>query len=332
MDGYIQIAIGIVVSVIFFLIGYRQTIGARRERVSSANRAVYKALLRRLVLEDYTPRLDDIHKLIEGKAQEFQVSAGDLQPDEQILNQVFAEIFDNDFIAPEKRSEIESRVGKAFDQLVEGKQKVDEVSPTSTDQERRRGLFVGTLALIASLLGALVSLFLTIGKGFPAGTNVSAFSSFLPILTVFVTSLVSVIAITLVKRAREAPDEVPARVAVAVEGTLFEYEVAAILTKLGISFQVGPEIGSLRPDFVVDMKGKQIAIETKSWRSPPPISMISRTANYLQELLRTGAVNEAIIVTRSQMPNLDRLSGTENIYFVPVKELSDWLKSRQQST
>ncbi|TXL68926.1 hypothetical protein FHP08_04425 [Zeimonas arvi] len=332
MDGYLQTTIGIVVSVILFLIGYRQTIGARRERVSSANRAVYKALLRRLVLEEYAPKIDDINRLIEGKAHEFKVSPGDLHPDEQVLNKVFAEIFDNDFIAPEKRSEIESRVGSAFDELTKGKQKIDEARLASPDHEKRKAVLVGILGLLASLMGALVSLFLTIGKELSTGTDISAFRSFLPIFAVFFASLVSVIAISFVKKIREAPEDAPTRVAAAAEGALLEHEVMETLGKQGISFQIEPKIGMLRPDFVIEVGGKRIAIETKSWRSPPPISMISRVARYLQELLRTGAVDSAAVITRGRMPNLERLLGAENIQFVPFKEFPEWLKSRRQST
>lgn len=331
MDGYIQTAIGIVVSVILFLIGYRQTIGARRERVSSANRAVYKALLRRVVLEEYSPKIDSINRLIEGKAHEFKVSPGDLHPDEQVLNKIFAEIFDNDFIAPEKRSEIEARVGNAFDQLAKGKQKIDEVRLASPDQAKRKALLVGTLGLLASLMGALVSLFLTIGKNIPAGADISALRSFLPILAVFFASLVSVVAISFIKKIREAPEDLPTRITAATEGALLEHEVAATLTKQGVSFQIEPKIGMLRPDFVVEIGGKKIAIETKSWRSPPPISMISRVARYLQEILRTGTVDSAVVVTRGRMPNLERLSDAENVQFVPLKDFSEWLKSRRQS-
>ncbi len=43
--------LGIVVSVGLFLIGYRQTVGARKERVTNANQEVEKILVRRIVLE-----------------------------------------------------------------------------------------------------------------------------------------------------------------------------------------------------------------------------------------------------------------------------------------
>jgi hypothetical protein len=331
VEGYIQTTIGIVVSVILFLIGYRQTIGARRERVSSANRSVYKALLRRIVLEQYSPKIDDINRLIEGKAHEFKVSSGDLHPDEQVLNQIFAEIFDNDFIAPDKRSEIETRVSSAFDQLAKGKQKIDDVRLTSPNHEKRKALLVSALGLLASLMGALVSLFLTFGKNFPIETDFFPLKSFLPIFIVFFGSLLSVIAISLIKKVREAPEELPTRITAATEGALLEHEVAETLTKHGVSFQIEPKIGMLRPDFVVNIGGKKIAIELRPWRSPPPITVLSRVARYMQELLRSGAVDAAVVITRGRMPNLEKLSSAENVLFVPIKDFSEWLKSKIHS-
>ncbi len=331
MDGYIQTAVGVVVSVIFFLIGYRQTIGARKERVSSANRAVYKALLRRLVLEDYSPKIEDINRLIEGKAHEFKVSPEDLHPDEQLLNQVFAEIFDNDFIAPNKRTDIESRVETAFDQLAKGKQKLDDSSLLTPNLEKRKALLVGVLGLLASLMGALVSLVLVLGKGFPTSSDTSVYRSLIPILVVFAASLVSVVAISFVKKLREAPEELLTRVTAAAEGALLENEVATTLAKQGISFQVEPKLGLLRPDFVIELDRKRVAIETKSWRSPPSVSVISRAIRYLQELLRSGAVDGALLVTRGRIPKLEGMSGTENIQVVAVKDLPDWLKSHQNT-
>ncbi|MBL8388205.1 MAG: hypothetical protein JNK17_08335 [Hydrogenophaga sp.] len=332
VDGYIQTAIGVAVSVIFFLIGYRQTIGARKERVGSANRAVYKALLRRLVLEDYAPKLDDINRLIEGKAHEFQVSPGDLHPDEQVLNQVFAEIFDNDFIAPEKRSEIEVRVGSAFDQLNKGKQKLDESRLSSPDLEKRKTLLVGMLGLLASLMGALFSLVLIVGKDFPSTQDITAFRSLVPMIAVFAASLVSVVAISFVKRLREAPEELPSRVTAAAEGALLEHEVAALLAKLRIPFEIEPKIGLLRPDFVIKLGDKRIAIETKSWRSAPPLSLVARAARYLQEILREGAVDDAVLVTRARIPRYEGISGSDNIQIVAMRDLADWLKSQPRST
>ncbi len=70
MNGYMQLAIGVLVSIFLFIISYRKTVGARKERVRSTNRSIYRALLRRMVLEGYKPTLTNINNLIDGKAIE----------------------------------------------------------------------------------------------------------------------------------------------------------------------------------------------------------------------------------------------------------------------
>lgn len=100
MDGYLQTGLGILVSLILFVVGYRQTIGARKERAKNANSSVHRAIMRRMVLEDYAPVYNDVTRLIEGKAREFQVSLNLLFSEEQILNSLYTEVFDSDLKKP----------------------------------------------------------------------------------------------------------------------------------------------------------------------------------------------------------------------------------------
>ena len=192
-------------------------------------------------------------------------------------------------------------------------------------------LFRGSLGLLASLMGALASLFLLGDKIFQFDPGVSAFKSLFPALTVFVASLVSVVAISFVKRVRESPEEIPSRSNAAAEGALLEHQVAATLLKLNMPFQIEPKLGLLRPDFVVNAGGKRVAIEVKSWRSPPPMTLISRTARYMQEVLRSGDVERAAVVTRGRLPAMDKMTGIENVQFVAFKDLEDWLKLQPDS-
>ena len=53
MEGYLQTGVGILVSLILFVIGYRQTIGAKKERSKNANISIIRTIMRRMVLEDY---------------------------------------------------------------------------------------------------------------------------------------------------------------------------------------------------------------------------------------------------------------------------------------
>jgi len=71
-EVFLSIA-GIILSVLFFIIPYRRAVSARKERANSANAEVERIMLRRIFLESHTPRLDDIYRLLEGKARDFHV-------------------------------------------------------------------------------------------------------------------------------------------------------------------------------------------------------------------------------------------------------------------
>lgn len=72
-------AAGILVSVLLFLGGYRQTGGAKKERIRSANADVKKILVRRVVLEGPMSRAD-VSLFLQGKARDFRIS------DEELLS------------------------------------------------------------------------------------------------------------------------------------------------------------------------------------------------------------------------------------------------------
>ena len=101
MGEYILGIAGIAVSVGLFFLGYRQTIGARKERTRSANEEIEKILVRRIVLEEYAPRVEDIARLIDGKARDFHVRPMDLLSEGQLLNNIFTRVVETDFIPRE---------------------------------------------------------------------------------------------------------------------------------------------------------------------------------------------------------------------------------------
>ena len=156
MDTYLQTILGIVVSVVLFLIGYRQTIGARKERERAANASLLRALVRRVVLEDYTPDPGDLARLTYGKARDFRVRISDLLTPEQLLTVAFSDVFDNDLIVPAARAAIESRLRAAFTDFGSQAPKTTEVQLQERvirrDEVRRR---LPLLALSTSLIGGL---------------------------------------------------------------------------------------------------------------------------------------------------------------------------------
>lgn len=97
MDTFLAI-LGIVVSLVLFLVGYRQTVGAKKERIAACNAEVEKILLRRIVLEGYTPTRLDLERLMDGKARDLRVSSDDLLSVGQVLNTLYTRIVESDLI------------------------------------------------------------------------------------------------------------------------------------------------------------------------------------------------------------------------------------------
>lgn len=329
MDAYIPTGLGILVSVALFLLGYRQTIGARKERVKAANNAVQKALIRRMVLEDYKPRYNDIGKILEGKAREFQVGAVDLHSEEEVLTQLFTEVFDNDLITPPQRADIEKRLDDVFDEVTRRKEQIgkatEQVEPPSRNQRDR---LLALMGVTASLVGAVTALLFTITrKGILVPDN--AFPDvkvLIPVIAVFLGSLAAVAAISIWKRGREEPEE-PSKAMTSHEGIQLEQEIASALSKLGLLYEIEPpSAGLMRPDFLVKVNDKKIAIEAKAWRSPPPLRMFSMMRDRAKRLLESRAADQVIIVTNSRSPIPQSFSSIEGIKVMSVKELMAFLQ------
>jgi len=71
--------VGVVLTVVFFVVGYRQTIGARRERTRAANKGIVDALFKRLTLEPaFSLGLTEIEKLRVGGALSASINISDM--------------------------------------------------------------------------------------------------------------------------------------------------------------------------------------------------------------------------------------------------------------
>ena len=109
MDPILQTGIGVAVSILLFLVAYRQTVGAKKERIRSASFSLRRSLLRRVVLENYDPSPRDLERLIESKARESRLTPEDLLSAEELVTDVYAEVFESELIDPQRRSSIEGR-------------------------------------------------------------------------------------------------------------------------------------------------------------------------------------------------------------------------------
>lgn len=317
MDGYIQTGLGILVSLVLFIIGYRQTIGAKKERAKNANSSIIRTMMRRMVLEDYSPVHKDISRIIEGKAREFQVSSNDLLSEEQILNSLYTEVFDSDLISPSQRIEIEKRLDTAFDKVEK-----EPLKPTLAEfqQIKREKESVTAMVLSTSILGALTSALYSFyeTKSFEPDFLLSA-------LGVLVGSVAVLTVLITYRKSREI-DVLPSRSSASIISSEFEADIAKILIKGGYKFVIEPSLDGLRPDFLVNVNGRQVAIEAKSWHGSVPLHILRKTIDYLHKLVSTEGVDEAILVTRKKDGIPVGIIDGEKISVLTINELANKLK------
>ena len=302
--------LGIAVSVTLFLIGYRQTIGAKKERVRSGNDEIEKILVRRIVLEEFEPSAEEIMRLIDTKARDFRVRATDLLSESQFMNSIYTRIIESDFIPYEQRKEVLkrlSRIIEAIEASLVQEQSVEEI--ISGSRLRPIASMIPVMAVAASLVGTLLAILPDIRD---ARADIIEFSEVLPVFIATIAMSIAIISlISVIYRIRERQQEEPSK-ATALSGYLeFEGEVFRALQKLDITSAKSTDAAhtSSAYDFLIELHGKKILVEVKNWsRNMSPL-VISRTFARLRDAIALENASYAVVVTRKKTPtsNLSHL-------------------------
>lgn len=108
-------ALGVILTIVFFVIGYRQTIGARRERARAANQALVDTFFRRLALEEsFSLSRSDVSKAISGWAINARVRASDIYSLQELEDLLSAKALESDYVAEIQRQTIGLRISRMF--------------------------------------------------------------------------------------------------------------------------------------------------------------------------------------------------------------------------
>jgi len=314
MEVDIQTLVGIAASVLLFLLSYRQTVSAKKERVRIANNEIQQTIVKRIILESYTPNVADLSKLIDGKARDRQVKANDLMSITQILNTVFTRIIESDLIASDQRKKILKQLDPIIVSVEESpieEAEVIEIKPT-VEMIAQRMLPLFFIAIIASTIGALLSIL-----PYSHEETVSLLSN--EIIFVFILSILIIALISILFKIKESQEE-SSKSSFFENSLEFEKEVGKLIEKLKV----------LKPrpyhdhrygrgyDYYVEIKGEGIIIEVKNWPKIVPIKIIQLTINRLQRVLKSEEnVRKAIIVTKSPINY-----PSEVLQGIPVKIMS----------
>lgn len=297
MENYILTAIGILVSILLFLIGYRQTIGAKKERLAIANSDIEKILIRRIVNENYNFNLMDIFRLIEGKARDYNVQMIDLLSVDEILNCIYTRIIETDFITQKQREEIINKIIPMMDYL--DSYKYREGQKTEPDKKpflNSQLLIALILATLASAMGTLFATYLSYD------TFSNEFNSLFVSIATLSMSFISIIYIFILKRSKESQkEELKSSSSLPMENSInFEKEVVKVLsTKYNNVNAINSSDNSY--DFIVNDNGKKILVVVKLWTKPVPNEVIKLNIERLNKAVLNEGASEGIIVTNEQL-------------------------------
>ncbi len=257
---------GILVSVLLFLLGYRQTVGAKKERIGACNQALEKILVRRIVLESHAPTPLDIERLIQGKAHDYRVRPADLFSVNQTLNAVYTRITESDLIPAESRQTILDRILPA---LTESESEPDEELPSgSGSRSVSTAKGVALLAIGTSMIGALTPALPNLIK-----LNLSDPNLLKVIALTAAASLGVITALAFFYRIRASQEDIPTRAQEFEWESRFESKVAASLRRIGVTIH---RLQHTRyGDFFIEKNGRKVLLELKTWprRLPPACSV-----------------------------------------------------------
>jgi hypothetical protein len=319
MDTYIQTALGILVSVLLFLIGYRQTVGARKERVSSANEKLVETILRRIILEGYIPQRKDIGRIIEGKARDYKIRVKDILSIDQIINTLYTRIFENDLISKDEREANLEKFSIHFEHEKDlTKPEVEFAFSHSRDRNKKfLNIIIISLGIMSSIIGVSLAYIdkLTLFN-FNEPFNYTIVGSMLASLLAISVSYIFL----RFKDSQESSEDSAGSKKPLLEYAKFEREVQNQLKKLRIPYEIPsqPDSGF---NLVATIKGKKTAIEIRDWKNRPPLNFINILVRRMNLEMKQSGIEKGIFVVKNSFDLGPDLRFSDDIKIITISEL-----------
>lgn len=307
-QSYFLTGVSVLVSVVLFLISYRQTVRARIERIRSANSALVRTLLRRVVQEGYRPQQNELIYLKDGFAREYEVRSDELFSIPELLKIIYARVTESDLIPTERRDEILAKIVESITH-VKLREPLDTAS-SATEQPaallRERTKFIITLGLMTSIAGTLVAVFMAR----------EIFSPF--ILGVFGIS-VSVVA--LIANAYRISNKSYASLSADYHQKLarLEGQVKSALADFSMQPNTAP-VGAIY-DFSLSEGGDRILFNIKTWEDSTPSYLHRALASQMEMALDREEAAEAWVVVGHKKALPKFLPQAGKVKFLTVADL-----------
>ena len=324
--GTLSGIIGVVLTIIFFFIGYRQTIGAKKERAHAASREIVDALLRRLVLEaGFSIKLSGIEKLIAGKSLEHKVSAGDMLSAEEIEALLYSRVVESDYIPSDQRKPIVDRLEACF----KGTQQETsfQIQPTARPSFRWSEIGLGVASALSSVIITAVFSSLTLSDFSKEAPFTQQYAL---IIVIIVLTTITAVAMVLFVRIREKTQTTSTPVIVTAaekrEASFHRY-LGRKLLSYGLNYIQTPPTG---PDFIIYLGDKKIGIEAVVDFSMSSASKLRSIFAKLRLQREGGVFDVGYIVTAYSVPEHVKKLARDDIQILRETDFLDML-SKQKS-
>ena len=317
MDQYIQTGLGIIVSLILFLIGYKQTIGAKRERIKSANKKIIDIILKRIILEEYTPLTSDVERLTEGVARDYKINKTELMSLDIINSMLFTRIFENDLISKEQRMRDIERLSAVFITKDNNKRLLDQQFNYVSNEKKQKLLTITSLLLgiTSVLIGTMVPFFDSVLTSIPNDINMILITAGASFATIYIAYLFIKI------KNNQEDDKSVSNSDYIKDAVKFEEKVIAELNKYNASFSLLDRKDQCW-DFTININDEPVAVEIKFWRNRPPLSYVKRIVEKINSAMEKTNINRGYILVNNAFDLYDRVNN-DNLKII---SLADFIK------
>lgn len=288
-SSFILSVLSVFLTVLFFVIGYRQTIGARRERAGIANQSLVDTFFRRLALEDnFDISRADVEKVLSGWALNAKLRRSDIYSLQDLENLLSAKAIESDYVAETQRREIGERLSKIFN---DNKNSVFIGAPKKDNKKIRPELVLGVVSGFASLLAAagttMIGSTLT-GTGF-----IRADRNSIEVMAVAILSTVLIMLTYLwVKDSfRPSVNETSSAVNTALE---LERVFLGMAKNHGIPIKISDDRSF---DFIIEHRGDNIGVEIKMDINSVSKKMLEQIISRISSSISSGRIQKGVIIS-----------------------------------
>lgn len=317
--------LGVVLTIVFFAVGYRQTIGGRKERARSANKHLAEALFRRLALDDSFPiNLTGVSKLIMGSALEARVRLDDLYTSEQLEAVLYAKIVESDYLPDDRRVIVVEKLSDCF----VGEEPQHYIQIPNQDGQRlgSEARLALLSAAMAGFLSVLTGIIFSVREndsffdGMNFGTTVATIAALAGLL------ITTAIVLAVYTRLRENSVSTAEQSVSAQRAEEYERKVVEELIRDGFVISAGENPAY---DFRVEGPDGYIGVEVKYDINQMSLSQIKSKFSKLEELCKSGHIAKAVIISsRSPLPEIRRLRNS-NVTIMPRYGFKDYLSGKR---